>query len=355
MPATLSPVARIAAAILIGSILTGCNQANSEPAREIVKPVKLYQVPVAMEGASTSFPARAEAAQRAQLSFQVPGEIARLTVRVGEQVRQGQVLAQLDDRDYRLAFDAKLAEYELADSQFVRAKQLYAKKLISTDQYDQRETAYKAALANLDQAKTDLEHTLLRAPFDGVVSLKHVNQHQFVGANQPVLNIQNTQQLDLSFSLPVSFVEQSDLASLAESPVWIEMDNHAAKPIVATLKELSTQPEPDTNTYTAKVSITRPSDLNILTGMAGQVHFAKPDAHRAMVLPEGAWIERDGLKGRVWQFNPATHVVNALELTLDSHGAVVAGLPQGSMVVIAGAKELLPGQQVRAWEREGGI
>lgn len=350
-----SPWARMAAIVLFGGLLTGCNQANSEPSKALVQPVKLYEIPVIVGQDSDTFPGRAEASQRAQLSFQVPGEIKNLTVRVGQHVEQGQVLALLDDKDYRLAYEAKLAEFELAKSQYLRAKQLYSKKLISTDQFDRNETHYKTTMANLSLVRTDVEHTVLRAPFAGVVSLKFVNQHQFIGANQPALNIQNVDQLDLIFSLPVSFVEQSDLTFLQQAMTWVVMDNYPTLPIPAQFKELSTQPDPDTNSYIAKVTIARPSDRNLLSGMAGQVHFAKASSIVSARLPEGSWVEKSGSGGTVWQFDPATGVVNALAVTLNDRGEVMDGLKPGMVIVTAGAKDLQPGQQVRAWQREGGI
>ncbi|MDO6499061.1 efflux RND transporter periplasmic adaptor subunit [Photobacterium sanguinicancri] len=351
----ITSFAKLAAITLLSSVLVGCNQANSEPTKDVIKSVKLFEVPVNAAQESSEFPGLAEAEQRAQLSFQVSGEVQSLMVNVGQKVGKGQVLAVLDDKDYRLAFDAKFAEYELAKSQFERAKQLYAKKLISTDQFDRNETSYKTATTNIEQAKTDLENTLITAPFDGVVSLRLVNQHQFVGANQTILNIQNVDSLDVAFNLPVTFVEKAGLKAIQVAPVWVVMDNFPNVPIHAELKELSTQPDLDTNTYSAKVTIHRPDDLNVLSGMAGKVHFAKPKSASTFTLPDGAWIEKRESTGTVWQFNPATSVIDALEVDLDENGSVTDGLPQGAVIVIAGAKDLYSGQQVREWTREGGI
>ncbi|WP_411021227.1 efflux RND transporter periplasmic adaptor subunit, partial [Salmonella sp. ZJJH19_0069] len=83
---------------------------------------------------------------------------------------KGEVLATLDPKDLQLALDASQAQFALAKTQWERAKNLYGKKLISTDEYDQKETQYKAALANYEQAKTDLSYTKIHAPFDGIVS-----------------------------------------------------------------------------------------------------------------------------------------------------------------------------------------
>ena len=134
----------------------------------------------------------------------------------------------------------------------------------------------KAAAANLEQAKTDVEHTLIKAPFDGVVSLKFVNQNQFVGANQPVMNIQNVDEMDVSFNLPVPFVKQTSLSAIRQTVVWVEMDNHPGPAnFRLSFKELSTKPDADTNSYTAKVTLSRPEAMNLLSGMVGPGAFCQ--------------------------------------------------------------------------------
>jgi len=89
----------------------------------------------------------------------------------------------------QLALNAAQAQYSLAKTEWQRAKQLYAKKLISADSYDQQETQYKAALAN-------------HAPFDGVVSYTYVKPHQLVAEKQEILNLIDNRVLDVSFALP---------------------------------------------------------------------------------------------------------------------------------------------------------
>ncbi len=339
----------------LSTLLTGCNKAISEPAEPLIKPVKLLAVKDLTVDDSDAFLARIDATYRAQLSFQVSGEVEKLLVRMGQGVEKGEVLATLDPKDLQLALDAAQAQYALAKTQWERAKSLYSKKLISTDSYDQKETQYKAALASFEQAKTDLSYTKIQAPFDGVVSYTYVKPYQVVGEKQEILNLIDNTTLDVSFTLPVSYAESVSLSALKNAEMWVTMDSEPSKRIPGKFKEISTQPNIDTNSYEAIVTITRPTDRNLLTGMTGQVHIAKQNKSNAMTLPTSAWVNKQKSQGEVWVMDSSTQQVNKVTLSLNESGAIESGLDNNDYVVIAGVERLVEGQVVKAWIREEGI
>ncbi len=339
----------------LSTLLTGCNKAISEPAEPLIKPVKLLAVKDLTVDDSDAFLARIDATYRAQLSFQVGGEVEKLLVRMGQGVEKGEVLATLDPKDLQLALDAAQAQYALAKTQWERAKSLYSKKLISTDSYAQKETQYKAALASFEQAKTDLSYTKIQAPFDGVVSYTYVKPYQVVGEKQEILNLIDNTTLDVSFTLPVSYAESVSLSALKNAEMWVTMDSEPSKRIPGKFKEISTQPNIDTNSYEAIVTITRPTDRNLLTGMTGQVHIAKQNKSNAMTLPASAWVNKQESQGEVWVMDSSTQQVNKVTLSLNESGAIESGLDNNDYVVIAGVERLVEGQVVKAWIREEGI
>ncbi|ELC3206073.1 multidrug efflux RND transporter periplasmic adaptor subunit VmeT [Vibrio parahaemolyticus] len=339
----------------LSTLLTGCNKAISEPAEPLIKPVKLLAVKDLTVDDSDAFLARIDATHRAQLSFQVGGEVEKLLVRMGQGVEKGEVLATLDPKDLQLALDASQAQYALAKTQWERAKSLYSKKLISTDSYDQKETQYKAALASFEQAKTDLSYTKIQAPFDGVVSYTYVKPYQVVGEKQEILNLIDNTTLDVSFTLPVSYAESVSLSALKNAEMWVTMDSEPSKRIPGKFKEISTQPNIDTNSYEAIVTITRPTDRNLLTGMTGQVHIAKQNKSNAMTLPTSAWVNKQKKQGEVWVMDSSTQQVSKVTLSLNESGAIESGLDNNDYVVIAGVERLVEGQVVKAWIREEGI
>ncbi|RJX75213.1 efflux RND transporter periplasmic adaptor subunit [Vibrio sinensis] len=342
-------------ALSLSTALTGCNKAVSEPAEPLIKPVKLLAVHDLIVADSDAFLARIDATYRAQLSFQVGGKLEKLVVRMGEEVKKDDILAMLDPTDLQLALDASQAKYDLAKTQWERAKSLYSKKLISTDNYDQHETQYKAALANLEQAKTDLSYTEIHAPFDGVVSYTYVKPSQIVGEKQQVLNLIDNTTLDVSFTLPVTYMESVSLETLKNTEMWVSMDSEPNNRIQGIFKEISTQPNSDTNSYEAIVTIARPSDRNYLTGMTGQVHIAKQNISTALTLPKAAWVNKQADHGQVWVMDSETHQVNKVTLPLTANGGVKSGLDNSDYVVVAGVERLVEGQVVKAWVREAGI
>lgn len=341
--------------ISLSGLLTGCNKAISEPSEPLIKPVKLLAVKDLSVADSDAFLAQIDATHRAQLSFQVGGEVDQLLVRMGHDVKKGDVLATLDPKDLQLALNSAQAQFSLVQTQWQRAKSLYKKKLISTDEYDQKETQYKAALANFEQAKTDLSYTKIHAPFDGVVSYTYVKPFQVVGEKQEILNLIDNSTLDVSFTLPVTYAESVSLASLKEAHMWVTMDSEPNKRIPGKFKEISTQPNSDTNSYEAIVTITRPSERNLLTGMTGQVHIAKQNVSDSVVLPQSAWVSKETNRGEVWVMDGETQQVRKVTLSLGDSGSVESGLKSDDYVVIAGVEHLVEGQVVKAWVREGGI
>ncbi|WP_281515948.1 multidrug efflux RND transporter periplasmic adaptor subunit VmeT, partial [Vibrio parahaemolyticus] len=326
-----------------------------EPAEPLIKPVKLLAVKDLTVDDSDAFLARIDATYRAQLSFQVGGEVEKLLVRMGQGVEKGEVLATLDPKDLQLALDAAQAQYALAKTQWERARSLYSKKLISTDSYDQKETQYKAALASFEQAKTDLSYTKIQAPFDGVVSYTYVKPYQVVGEKQEILNLIDNTTLDVSFTLPVSYAESVSLSALKNAEMWVTMDSEPSKRIPGKFKEISTQPNIDTNSYEAIVTITRPTDRNLLTGMTGQVHIAKQNKSNAITLPTSAWVNKQESQGEVWVMDSSTQQVSKVTLSLNESGAIESGLDNNDYVVIAGVERLVEGQVVKTWIREEGI
>jgi len=339
----------------IAMFLAGCNQANSEETNLVVKPVKLFEIPDSTVQKYDSFIAEIDATERATLSFQVSGEIEQIRVKMGQQVAKDELLSQLDPLDFQLAVNAKSAEYELARTAYERAQTLYAKKLISTDVFDQRETQYKVSKAALGQAKTDLAYTQIRAPFDGVISLSHVQEHQVVAANQPVLNLINNAVMDVVFNIPVSYIDQYGLDRISDSPIGVTMDMHKETLIPARFKEISTQADSDINSYRVSVTIERPLNQNLFSGMTGQVYLPKLPSRVGVDVVETAWISKSPNHGSLYRFSPETHTLQTIQVELNSQGLVTKGLSAGDLIVETGVAQLIEGQQVKAWVKEGGI
>ncbi len=338
-------------------LLNGCSPAQPEQSTvKNVRPVKLADVPASYAAQNHNFVAQVRATERAQLAFQVSGELEEMPVRMGARVTKGQLLAQLDPVDYQLAVAARQAEFSLANVHFQRALSLHEKQLISDDEFDQSETSLAAARTALEQARTDLGYTHLYAPFDGVISLVYVKAFQNVAANQPILNIQGRNSFDVLFSLPVHLTKALSLERLKKGKYSVHLSHFDGLELPAFFREISTQPDPDTNSYTVTLTVSMPKDLNIVPGMSGKVRFEGERGSEApLVLGADAFVTREGDLAQLWRVDKSTNHIEAVIVEVDAKGRVLSGLEAGDRIVVAGADQLTAGQQIKAWEREGGI
>ncbi|MDX1321155.1 MAG: efflux RND transporter periplasmic adaptor subunit, partial [Oceanospirillum sp.] len=158
--------------------VVACSESVPPADTELIRPVKLHTVNSSSDGAVRQFPAVVEPTERASLTFRVSGKLVQLIARPGQMVQKGDLLAALDDTDFRLRLDQAEARYELAQTQFARAEQLIAEKLVSQAAFDEAKAQLQVARADLSTAKTALSYTRLQAPFAGSISRLLVENHE---------------------------------------------------------------------------------------------------------------------------------------------------------------------------------
>ena len=322
---------------------------------EVIKPVKLLVVKDHLTSSFDSFLAEIDTTQRAELSFQVGGSISSLNVRMGDKVKKGQVLATLDPSDLILQLDIAKAKYAHANTQLQRNENLIGRKLISQESYDQAQVNFTSAKAELERAKTDLGYTKLIAPFDGFVASSFVKTYQVVNSKEAILNLVNHDTMDVSFVVPVPFVEALTIDRLKGQQMWVTIDNVPNKSIPATFKEISTKPNTDTNTYKVVATIKNSREQSLLSGLTGQAHIAKTHNQMLIFLPTTAWVSRSHGEGVIWLMNPKDNTVSKVTVGVDEKGNIISGITQDDLIVVAGIESLKEGQVVKAWMREEGI
>ena len=147
-----------------------------------------------------------DAARKADLSFRVSGEIVELLFKPGDKVKKGQVIARLDNTDYKIQLGEAQSLFGKAKADFDRGKQLIQAHTISRSNYDQLEAQYNTARANLDSAKNNLAYTQLRASFDGIIAKKYTDNHQQLNAREPVVALHDMSSINLKVDVPASIM-----------------------------------------------------------------------------------------------------------------------------------------------------
>ena len=170
--------------VFVLAALMSCSQ---PPVKEQgPRPVKLAEV-TSLNLVEKSFSGVVSPDQFSDLAFKMSGPLISLKVDEGQKVRTGQVVAEIDPQDFKWEYEAKKASFQTAEAQLQRAKKLLSKQAISKQEYETTEASYSNAKAAFEYAQNQLEQTKLRAPFDGFIQKKYVENYQKVQAGQGIV------------------------------------------------------------------------------------------------------------------------------------------------------------------------
>lgn len=340
--------------------LSACSR--PEPAAEPIRAVKVLTVSPTSLGAVYEYSGEVKARVDSRLGFRVGGKIIRRQAELGQRVKVGQVLAQLDPQDYQLSAEASRAQVaaaqtnrDLAAADYRRYKELFDKSFIGSAELQRRETTLKSAQATLDQAQAQLSsqgnqiaYTSLVADVAGVVTAIEAEPGQVVQAGTPVVRIAQDGPRDVVFAVPEDKVAGVKVGASVTVKVWSEN-----RQIEGQVREVAASADPVTRTYQVKVALPTQgapalgATVNVLPqGLAR----AEP---AVIKLPTSA-LRQEGRQSAVWVLDPSSMTVRAqvVEIaTADGNEAVIAaGLKPGDQVVAAGVHVLSPGQKVSVYQ-----
>ena len=304
-----------------------------------------------------TLPGEVRARWETPLGFRVAGKMVRREVNVGQQVRSGDVLARLDDTDFRLAVEAQEAalaaaeaELRLQRSEIERIRQLRTRNLAAQSDLDQRQTALDAAIAKVEAAKAQLsqlqrqaQYTTLSADDDGVVTGLDAEESQVVTAGQPVVRVARLGEREVLVHVPESRIAAFQTAGTLRITIPALRDRSWD----GQLRELARQADPRTRTFAARVSLP-PTGDEVALGMSARIVVVSPVRERVLI-PLAA-LSTQGDEPAVWVMDPADRSVRRVavvtEPPLGEQVPVTRGLKEGDRVVVAGMHRLHDGQVV---------
>ena len=266
---------------------TGDSAETEAPAR----PARIAEARAADGLETHEFAARTEAVQEVDLSFRVPGLLEALPVHEGAFMARGELIARLDPTDYERKVQQAEVNLTSARQDFNRKQQLVGQNAVSRQAFDDARNALDLAQVQLDQARQDLAYTVLRAPFDAIVSRRLLDSFTNIGAGEPVVRLQDVSELRVTADIPEYLVARTR----NEDAVEVE----AAFPFLADrvfaleFREISTEANDVAQTYHIAFGMPRPDDVNILPGMTATIRAkVKPDnpVEGAVTVPAGALV-----------------------------------------------------------------
>lgn len=355
----------VAAGVLSLALLGACSR--HEPEAEPIRAVRSTVIATDSAGGSVDYAAEVRARTESRLSFQVPGKITRRPVDLGDTVKRGQLLAQLDPQDLRLgeaaaqaAVRAAQVNYDLAAADLKRYRELKAQGFISGAELERRETATQAAQAQLEQARAQAgvqgnqrAYTALVADAAGVITSVDAEPGTVVAAGTPVLRLAHDGPRDVVFSVPEDRLNGVRALMGRRGAVQVTLWGQEDKPIPATVREVAAAADPVTRTFLVKADV---GSTGVRLGQTATASIALPRVQGVAKLPLSAVFEEQG-RSTVWVVDPATMTVRAQPVQVggaDGRDVVIAGgLQPGQRVVTAGVHVLTPGQKVTLYAEPG--
>ena len=309
------------------------------------------------------------AAQTSQVGSQIMGTIREIRAQEGDRVQPGEILATIDDSQPRAAVDQAAAavsaaekevtaadsDLALAQSTLKRYRELYDKKSLSPQEFDEMKAREQSAEARRDmaraglaqanaalaQARTMLGYTAIHAPFAGVVMEKKADSGALASPGMPLFTIEDTS----SYRLEVTVNEGDIRLVRSGQSAAVSLDALGNTAIPGRVQQIV--PGADSASRSFLVKIQLPTDGRLRSGLFGRARFPKGE-RQALLVPRAAIVERGQLLGvyviDARQMSQLRYVT--LGATAGPQVEVLSGLQDGETIAAAPGTRELGGKQI---------
>ena len=290
-----------------------------------------------------NLPGSIEPWTRLELISKIAGSIEEVLVREGDTVKEGDVIARMEDDDYRIALERAKAAFKLAKADFERDKSVYAKGVIPTAELDARETSMQTAKADLDNAQLMFERCTIKAPIDGVIRRLDAKIGLFLGVGDPIGEILQIDRVKAVVGIP-----ESDVTAVRTlDNVDVEIKALGDFIVSGDIHFISSSPETLARLYRLELELNNPDHI-ILPGMFVRADIVKKSSMDALSIPFYSIISRNN-EQYIFVENDGVVEKRAIETGIMEGWMVeiVDGLKAGDRVVVEGHRDVENGRKVK--------
>ena len=361
--------------IAISSLVAACSDAEEISQSETVRGLRVYEVTESAASMVRRYPTIVQPAEDSRLSFEISGQLGDVTLEVGEIVKRGDILLQLDPTSLNFelqqseaALEQAEANLSIAQTDFARKSELLKSGNVTQAAYDSSENSVRTAEAQVAQSRQQLRLTQeklkkadLKAPFDGVISSIDAKPFATVSPGNPVLSLYSQAAFEVEFSVPATIINALNVGAEAR----VAITDVAGLSVKGRIKEIGSRAT-QVSAFPVVVALEE-SNPFIRAGMSAEVGVSVSLAGggsgilvpiEAFVL-EGSGAVEQGFENRtstggpalVFVYNPETSTVH--KRVVQSAGVrgneliIAEGLEIGELVARAGVSYLHEGQKVK--------
>ena len=337
---------------------TGCKK--EAPAKEqVIRPVRTVIVGDVQDLTNSTFPGITKEVQSVDMAFRVGGPLILLNATEGQQVRTGQLIAEIDPRDFRVDLLAKEARFIQARAEEERFRATYERGSISKSEYEQKLALYLEAQSAFEAAKNALVDTKLRAPFNAYIDQKLVDNFERVRIGETIVTLIDLSAIEVRFSIP----EALAIYFRQFENFTVSFDLYQDVPFVADLKEIAKKSERSAgipvilvlrhkNTPDKKEKIVPGMACLIKVNLKDTPEEAEAEVTEFSIPTSSIYAQPDSDQKFVFVLNDQDMTVKKTEVTLGTLVStnliwVLDGINKGDILVTAGANVLQDGQEVK--------
>ena len=342
----------------------GCGKEEVAPTAPVIRPIKMFTVESGGLARTYEYPGQVQPHLKANLAFEVPGRIITMPVKEGQAVKEGDILATLDPRDYQAKLAAAEATLKEALSGQRRDQALFDKDAGSKETLEKSIRTAETAQSNLDIAQKAFEDTSLKAPFSGTVARILVDDFKNLQAKEDVLVLQNTSSFEAVIDIPETIwikanaAQSLEAATAAVNPRVIL----TAMPDItfpARISETATTADTATRTFAVTFVFSPEGQINVSSGMTAKVIFTSPRALTAkaggIAVPVESVAYDAAGDAFIWRissdsFRAEKVPVEAGEIADALIEVYCDDLKPGDLIARSGVQNLRDGMVVKEWK-----
>jgi len=336
-----------------------CSGSSPDSAAERKIPVKVTAV---VKGNITSYACvsgTTQPFQQAKVGSKVEGIIKEILADEGTAVKKDQVLLRLEPSDFNLAIDQARAALQQAEHDFdkqandwKRISALYDRRVIDKHRYDSMQATYEISKARVEENRATLglaqrkyEDSVVRAPFDGVITTKMMHEGEVSSLwayKWEALEIMDISKIKLECDISEKLKAQLREGMEAE----IKIDAFPNETFTGQIATVNPMIEPGQRTFRVKIIIPNP-DRKLTAGMFARVRIALSHKNHVLVIPGNEILERpDGYFIFVIKDGAAEQRQISIGDREEKMAEVKEGLKEGELVVTEGSQRLQNGYKV---------
>ena len=284
-----------------------------------------------------------EAVRNVDILAKVTGQVVKLVVEEGARVREGDLLAQLDEIQLKIDYMQAKVKLETDKSVYERSKNMYENDLIAEENYETARLQYESSKAMAEGAKLKLDYTSVRSPINGVVTLRHIELGQRISVNEALFQVADFNPLRAKIYVP-----EKDMARVFEGQAAkITIESQPDQKFDGVVKMISPIVDPASGTVKVTIDIDK-HENKLKPGNFVSVFITTETHENTLIIPKKALIlESESDQVYVNRDGKASKVSLQTGFVSGEFVEVISGLLEGDQVVTLGQEGLREGLPIK--------